>query len=105
MGTSLAEINANLPTDPNIASIVQSTCAMVRDFAVKELLSKNTKTAISLNDIRYGTGYVLLEGEMVSTGGCMLKTANAKGTDEAPLNVGDGTNSISKTCEMKEGDI
>jgi len=105
MGTTLTEINANLPTDPNIASIVQSTCAMVRDFAVKELLAKNTKTAISLNDICYGTGYVLLEGEMVSTGGCMLKTANAKGTEEAPLNVGDGTNSISKTCEMKEGDI
>lgn len=47
----------------------------------------------------------MLEGEMVSTGGCMSKANNAKGTEEAPLNVGDGSNSIGYTCEMKEGDI
>lgn len=104
MGTTLAEINTNLPTDPNIASVVQSTCAMVRDFAVKELLVRNTKTAISLSDICYGTGFVLFEGNMVSTGGCMLKTVN-KGNAETPLNVGDGTNTISATCEKKEDEI
>lgn len=111
MGTSLAEINANLPKDPNIASVVQSTCSMVRDFAVKELLAKNMKTAITLNDICYGTGYVLLDGQMVNTGGCMVKANNDKGTKpEDPtqndsLNLGDGSNSIHYTCEKKEGDI
>lgn len=104
MGTTLAEINTNLPTDPNIASVVQSTCAMVRDFAVKELLIRNMKTATSLNDICYGTGYVLLDGAMVATGGCMMKASNAKGTETAPLNLGDGSNSIGATCELKEGE-
>jgi hypothetical protein len=77
----------------------------VRDFAVKTLMTKNQKTAVSLNDICYGTGFVLLDGAMVNTGGCMLKTENAKGTEEAPLNLGDGTNVIGNTCEIKEGDI
>lgn len=48
---------------------------------------------------------MLHDGVMVPTGGCMLKTSNAKGTEEAPINTGDGTNAISSTCEMKEGDI
>jgi len=33
-----------------------------------------------------------------------LKSVN-KGTEGTPLNVGDGTNSISHTCELKEGEI
>jgi len=49
--TNLTEIETNLPNDPSLKSMVQSTCSMVRDFAVKALMSKNQKTAITLNDI------------------------------------------------------
>jgi hypothetical protein len=40
-----------METDPTLKDTVQSTCAMVRDFAVKQLMTKNQKTVVSLNDI------------------------------------------------------
>jgi len=105
MGTTLAELKANLPKDPSLAPVVESTCTMVRDFAVKELMNRNQKAAISLNDLCNGTGFVMLSGAMVSTGGCVRKEANAKGVEGAGVNPGDGTNSFGKTCELREGDI
>jgi len=47
----------------------------------------------------------MLDGEMVNTGGCNLRMENAKGSEEAPINVGDGENSINGVCELKEGDV
>jgi hypothetical protein len=105
MGTTLPELTANIPKDPTLASVVQSTCQMVRDYSVKQLIMINAKSAISLKDICYGTGFVMHEGTMVNTGGCALKSNNGKGSEEVPLNVGDGSNSIYNTCELKEGDI
>jgi len=109
MGTTLGELKENMPKDPTLAGIVQSTCSMVRDFAVKAISLKNQKANTSLIDICYGQGHVMFEGAMVATGGCMLKRNNAKDAGEAPafiqLNIGDGSNSIFDTCEMKEGDI
>lgn len=69
------------------------------------LISVNAKSAISLKDICYGTGFVMHEGAMVATGGCALKHNNSKGTEEDPLNVGDGSNNITNSCELKEGDV
>jgi len=51
IGTTLPEIEKNMETDPTLKDTVQSTCAMVRDFAVKQLMTKNQKTVVSLNDI------------------------------------------------------
>lgn len=48
---------------------------------------------------------MLHEGQMVNSGACAIKSNNSKGTEEAPLNSGDGTNSISNSCELKEGDV
>jgi len=56
VGTSLDELKANLPKDPNLAAVVQSTCTMVRDFSVKELMKVNNKAGLSIKDICYGTG-------------------------------------------------
>jgi hypothetical protein len=102
IGTTLAELKTNLPLDPTLEGMVGSTCAMVRDMAIKELVLKNSKAGISLSDICYGVGYVMHEGAMVSTGACANKRINTKG--EAIL-LGDGTNSFANFCEKKEGDI
>jgi len=111
MGTTLRELKANISKDPTLAPIVQSTCSMVRDFAVKAISLKNQKANTSLNDICYGQGQVMFQGQMVATGGCLLKRSNAN--DSAPpeppafvqLYVGDGSNAIFDTCELKKGDI
>lgn len=70
---------------------------------MKELLAKNSKAGLMLNDICYGHGYVMHEGAMVPTGACKRKVAaNPKGS--AMLEIGDGVNKFGKTCELKEGD-
>jgi hypothetical protein len=47
------------------------------------------------------------EGTMVPTGGCMKKSVNVKSAaeDQSTMNMGDGTNAISNTCELREGDV
>lgn len=75
MGSSVEELTFNLPTDPSLDNTVNSTCSMVRDFAVKELIKKNSKAALMLNDICYGHGFVMHEGAMVPTGACKRKVA------------------------------
>jgi hypothetical protein len=56
IGSSEEELKTNLPNDPNLKGLVTSTCSMVRNLAVTELLQKNSKAGLSLKDICYGTG-------------------------------------------------
>jgi hypothetical protein len=104
MGTTLDELKTNLPNDPSLANTVNSTCSMVRDFAVQELIKKNSKAAIFLNDICYGHGMIMHEGTMVHTGACKRKVVNFKAGAETDIESGDGNNHFAKTCELKEGE-
>lgn len=51
MGTDAAELKTNLPHDPNLKTVATSTCSMVRDYALKELIKVNNKAGLSLKDI------------------------------------------------------
>lgn len=77
---------------------------MVRNLAVKSLLSKNSKAGLSLKDICYGTGQIMFEGQMVKTGACVQKKVN-HGNEENSLNIGDGSNNVSAKCMNRESDI
>lgn len=103
MGTTLEELTVNYPNDPSLDNTINSTCTMVRDFAVKELIKKNQRAAIMLNDICYGHGMVMHEGVMVNTGACKRKVSNIK-NEAGTIESGDGNNHFGKTCEVKEGD-
>jgi len=103
MGSSLEELTENFPKDPSLENTVNSTCTMVRDFAVKEMMKKNQRAAVMLNDICYGHGMVMHEGVMVSTGACKRKVVNIK-NEAGTIEFGDGNNHFGKTCELKEGE-
>jgi hypothetical protein len=102
MGSSIEELKLNFPNDKSLNNTITSTCSMVRDFAVEELIKKNSKAAIFLNDICYGHGSVMHEGHMVPTGMCKRKVVNIKDGGEADIEPGDGNNHFGKTCEVKE---
>lgn len=104
MGTDSAELKTNLPNDPNLKAVATSTCAMVRDYALKELTKVNNKAGLSLKDICYGTGYVMFEGKMVKTGACHQTKVNHS-NPETPIGVGDGSNNIEAKCLNIEGEI
>mmetsp|Transcript_40139 Transcript_40139/g.33907 ORF Transcript_40139/g.33907 Transcript_40139/m.33907 type:complete len:147 (-) Transcript_40139:1032-1472(-) len=104
IGSTIEELKANLPKDSNLNNIVGSTCSMIRNLAIKELMTKNSKAGLSLKDICYGTGYIMHDGKMIKTGACHHSNTN-HGDAESELNVGDGSNNVSQVCNNKEGEI
>lgn len=99
LGTTLEELKTNLPADPTLNSAVESTCALVRDYSIKTLVSRNSKSLTALKDICYGSGFLMHEKKLVMTGACNWTKAPK---DEAGIQLGDGVNEIVGHCVNAE---
>lgn len=101
MGITAEELKVNFPMDERLHEEIASTCNLVRDYSIKELATINKQTISSLKDICYGTGYVMFEGKMYSTGAC----TKAKSAEPKPLPTTSDSTDIkipAGICELKK---
>lgn len=70
----------------------------MRDYSVKTLVARNSKSITAFKDICYGSGYVMHEKKLVMTGACKW----TKAPKEGEIQLGDGVNEIVGTCSNAE---
>lgn len=76
LGVPTKELVANYKLDTRLHEEIESTCALVRDYSIKELVNSNPDARKIIKDICYGNGFVMVEGKLEQSGACNLGQAN-----------------------------
>ena len=59
--------------------MISNTCALIRDYSIKELLKYNQYAESTIKEICYGDGYAYIDGKLTKLGACKMKQIKIEG--------------------------